>query len=168
MVFLKNRYFLVFLIFILLLFDGQISFAINSFFSFRIALTSHLFLLGMLYLVHNKSNVFAISTSIFLGLIFDIYYLNIIGVVTIILPILVFFINKINKEFFLNIFQTLLIFIILIFLFDTLGYLISYFYGMTKMTLTYFITYCLAPTFIFNILMYLVFYRFLKKVYLDR
>ncbi|MDO4964848.1 MAG: cell shape-determining protein MreD, partial [Streptococcus gallolyticus] len=39
--------------------------------------------------------------------------------------------------------------------------------GMTTMSMTYFIAYCFAPTLIYNILMYLIFQKVFKKVFLE-
>ena len=62
-------------------------------------------------------------------------------------------------------FQTLIFYIIILFLFEIVGELGAILLGMTTMSMTYFIAYCFAPTLIYNILMYLIFQKVFKKVF---
>ena len=150
-----------------MLIDGQLSFLASSIFSYHLMISSHLLLLAVLYFYHDKHKYFMFISSLVLGGIFDIYYLNRIGLV-------IFyyqsshFTSKISKSFFMRNFQTLIFYIIILFLFEIVGELGAILLGMTTMSMTYFIAYCFAPTLIYNILMYLIFQKVFKKVFLER
>lgn len=150
-----------------MLIDGQLSFLVSSIFSYHLAISSHLLLLAVLYFYHDKNKYFVVISSAVLGGLFDIYYLNRIGLVLFLLPILVMFTSKISKNFFVSNFQTLIFYIIVLFLFEIVGELGAILLGMTTMSITYFIAYCFAPTLIFNILAYLIFQKLFKKVFLE-
>ena len=156
-----------FLLFILMLIDGQLSYLLSSIFSYHLMISSHLFLLGLLYFYHEKDNIFILLSSMVLGIIFDVYYLNIIGIMLVLLPIIVFIISRVSKSFFFGIFQTLVFYIIILFLFEIIGFVLSYLIGMTTMSLPQFITYSFAPTLIYNFLMYLIVHRILKKIFFE-
>lgn len=167
MKFYKNKYFLLLLLFLLMLIDGQLSSLASSIFSYHLKVSSHLLLLAVLYFYHDKNKYFMFISSLVLGGIFDIYYLQRIGLVIFLLPILVIFTSKISKNFFVSNFQTLIFYIVILFLFEIVGELGAVLLGMTAMSMTYFIAYCFAPTLIYNILMYLIFQKVFEKVFLE-
>lgn len=166
MVFYKNKYFLLLLLFLLMLVDGQMSFVMSSLFSYYFLISSHLFLLAVMYFYHDKNDAFTLWSSIFLGAIFDIYYLNRIGLIVFLLPMLALFISKISKKFFANDYQTLIFYIIILFLFEISGELAAVWLGMTTMSVAHFIAYSFAPSLVFNILLYFIFRNLLKKLFL--
>ena len=98
--------------------------------------------------------------------IFDIYYLNRIGLIVFLLPMLALFISKISKKFFANDYQTLIFYIIILFLFEISGELAAVWLGMTTMSVAHFIAYSFAPSLVFNILLYFIFRNLLKKLFL--
>lgn len=167
MAFLKNRYFLLFTLLLLMLIDGQISYLMSSVFTYHVTISSHLLLLAIIYFYHNQTKYFTIFSSLFLGGLYDIYYLNRIGIVVILLPFLVIITNSITKTIFSSNFQTLTFFIIVLFMFEIVGDVCAVLLGMTTLTIANFIAYGFAPTLIFNILLYLIFQKLFKKVYFN-
>ncbi|MEX2805711.1 rod shape-determining protein MreD [Streptococcus sp. H31] len=163
----KNKYCLVFLIFILLLVDGQFSYLLNSLFNYYVIISSQLFLAALLFTCHNNSSAFIFFESTVIGLLFDFYYLNHIGVVTLVLPFLTFFIGKLDSRQMTGFFSNLVIYLIFIFFFNILSYFLSFLYGFTDVSLSFFITYNLAPTLVFNILVFFVCQKPLRKLFLD-
>lgn len=150
-----------------MLIDGQLSFLASSIFSYHLMISSHLLLLAVLYFYHDKHKYFMFISSLVLGGIFDIYYLNRIGLVIFLLPILVIFTSKISKSFFMRNFQTLIFYIIILFLFEIVGESAAVLLGMTTLSIANFIAYSFAPTLIFNVLLYLIFQKLFKKVYFN-
>lgn len=155
------------MLFLLLLIDAHLSNFFSLLFSYKLMISSHLFLLGVLYFYHGKSSRFTIISTFTLGLVFDIYYLDIIGFITFLLPFLVVLISKVSSTFFKDIFQTLFFYIVVLFLFEIIGYLTLWSLGWTNMTLSYFVTYSFAPSLIFNIVLYFIVYRLFKKFLLN-
>ena len=155
------------LLFLLMLIDGQLSFLASSMFSYHLVISSHLLLLAVLYFYHDKNKYFVVISSIVLGGIFDIYYLNRIGLVIFLLPIIIIFTRNIGKNFFVSIFQMLIFYIIVLFLFEIIGELGAIILGMTTISMTHFITYCFGPSLIYNTFMYLLFQKLFKKTFLE-
>ena len=162
----KNNYFLLVLLFLLLLIDGQLSFVMSSIFSYHWTISSHLFLLASLYFYYDKKNIFILMSSMILGIVFDIYYLNMIGLVVFLLPILILLAGKVSKIFFESSFRTLVLFVTVVFTFETVGYFISEFFRMTSITLIHFATYNLAFSLCFNIFIFIISHKILKKIFL--
>lgn len=163
----KNKYILLFLIFLLFLIDGQISYLLNSFLNYTVIISSQLFLAALLFMHRSKSYAFVIFTSVTLGLLFDFYYLNHIGVVTLVLPSLSFFTAKLDSRYFINFFSNLVVYLIFVFFFNIFSYFLSFLYGFTAVSLPFFITFNLAPTLVFNILVFSFCRKALKRLFLS-
>ena len=167
MVFFKNKYFLLFLLFLLMLIDGQLSYLMSSIFSYHVTISSHLLLLAIINFYHDRNKHFVLFSALILGILYDIYYLNRIGLVVFLLPVLIIFTNKITKSIFASNFQTLTYYIIILFLFEIVGESAAVLLGMTTLSIANFIAYSFAPTLIFNVLLYLIFQKLFKKVYFN-
>lgn len=159
-----NKFFLILFLLFLLLLDSQLSFLINSFFDYHFIVSSQTLLLAALFLYKDQNAVFSVSSFLFIGFIFDSYYLNEVGVVTITLPIMLGIAMRFDKRFLKSPFQTLLVYAVLLFFFNISSFALARIYGWDNTSLSQYITYSLSPTLIFNLLVYLVSYRFLKKL----
>lgn len=151
MAFFKNKYFLLFLLFLLILIDGQLSYLMSSIFSYHVTISSHLLLLAIINFYHDRNKHFVLFSALILGILYDIYYLNRIGLVVFLLPVLIIFTNKITKSIFASNFQTLTYYIIILFLFEVVGESAAVLLGMTTLSIANFIAYSFAPTLIFNV-----------------
>ena len=101
-----------------MLIDGQLSYLMSSIFSYHVTISSHLLLLAIINFYHDRNKRFVLFSALILGALYDIYYLNRIGLVVFLLPVLVIFTNKITKSIFASNFQTLTFYIIVLFLFE--------------------------------------------------
>ena len=167
MAFFKNKYFLLFLLFLLMLIDGQLSYLMSSIFSYHVTISSHLLLLAIINFYHDRNKHFVLFSALILGILYDIYYLNRIGLVVFLLPVLIIFTNKITKSIFASNFQTLTYYIIILFLFEVVGESAAVLLGMTTLSIANFIAYSFAPTLIFTVLLYLIFQTLFTKVYFN-
>lgn len=149
-----------------MLVDGQLSFLASSLFSYHLVISSRLLLLAVLYFYHDKNKYFVLISSFLLGGIFDIYYLNQIGFIAFLLPAIVVFTRNISKTFLVSSFQMLVLYIIVLFMFEIVGELGATLLGLTTMSMAHFITYCFGPTLVYNICMCLLFQKVLRKIFL--
>lgn len=104
-----------------MLIDGQLSYLMSSIFSYHVTISSHLLLLAIINFYHDRNKHFVLFSALILGILYDIYYLNRIGLVVFLLPVLIIFTNKITKSIFASNFQTLTYYIIILFLFEIVG-----------------------------------------------
>lgn len=121
----------------------------------------------MLYFYCGQNNYFVLISALVLGGLFDIYYLNRFFLAVFLLPILEFFMNKVSMKFLSSRFQTLIFFLITLFLFESIGELGSEVLKMSNMPMSHFITYCLAPTLIYNACAFFVVQSLFKKLFLN-
>ena len=135
-----------------MLIDGQLSYLMSSIFSYHVTISSHLLLLAIINFYHDRNKHFVLFSALILGILYDIYYLNRIGLVVFLLPVLIIFTNKITKSIFASNFQTLTYYIIILFLFEVVGESAAVLLGMTTLSIANFIAYSFAPTLIFNVL----------------
>ena len=142
-----------------MLIDGQLSYLMSSIFSYHVTISSHLLLLAIINFYHDRNKHFVLFSALILGILYDIYYLNRIGLVVFLLPVLIIFTNKITKSIFASNFQTLTYYIIILFLFEIVGESAAVLLGMTTLSIANFIAYSFAPTLIFNVLLYLIFQK---------
>lgn len=165
MTFYKNRYVLCFFLFLLMLLDGQLSFLVSSIFSYHLTISSHLLLLALLYFYQDKQQIFIWLTALLLGFLFDIYYLDRVGFVMFLLPFLLSIASKITP-FVTTTFQTVILYMIVLFLFEFIGEICAILLGMTQHSIAYFVTYSFAPTLLYNIFMYFICHKLFRRVFL--
>ena len=85
----------VLLLFLMLL-DGQISTLIASFLPIRFHLVCHLVLIFLLFISVELSDVTAFTIFLVIGILYDAYYFHVIGIATLLLPLLSVLVNKYN------------------------------------------------------------------------
>lgn len=151
----KSSELLVLLPFILFFVDAHVSDLISSMLPEGYSVVSHLFLLFFLILmVAFRSKGVICFFSLLLGLLFDYYYFDHIGILSLALPfgtmivlgLLRFFSGSISQL------QFFLFFTLYMFLVDVSSFILANSYQLTDMTFPYVMTFQLAPTLIVNLL----------------
>ena len=99
-------------LFFIFLIDSQLSTLFTTVSFSHFSISSHLLLLAGLYLIDLISLPSSLFIFIVLGLIYDQYYLNILGIATTIFPLLIFVIYYFYKSFERNWFVDLLVFLV--------------------------------------------------------
>nr|WP_234943972.1 rod shape-determining protein MreD [Streptococcus macacae] len=153
---------------ILLLLDGQISLFFRFLFHGDFVITSHIMIIFLLYytIFFNPYYVFFLSVS--LGIIYDFYYLGIynLAIATILFPSFIVLTIKAWKHVAPKRLQCFLIYFVSVSMLDLTSIGLAYLYRLTSYPLSDFITYNLAPSLIFNMLLFLLLQKQLKKIYL--
>lgn len=118
MKFFKN-YVLPFLVlFVVMLVDGHLSNLLTNLFPNNIHLLSHLLLIFILYISINLSENTNFIMLLLIGLLYDVYYFHIIGISTLLLPLVGIVISKYNSVLMSNRVSRFLTVAILVFFFE--------------------------------------------------
>ena len=166
MKFFKN-YVLPFLVlFVVMLVDGHLSNLLTNLFPNNIHLLSHLLLIFILYISINLSENTNFIMLLLIGLLYDVYYFHIIGISTLLLPLVGIVISKYNSVLMSNRVSRFLTVAILVFFFEVATFALANVTHLTQMPFTDFVVYTIAPTMVSNLLFFLLLQPILEKIYL--
>lgn len=166
MKFFKN-YILPFLVlFVVMLVDGHFSNLLANFFSNDIHLFSHLLLIFILYVSIDLSENTSFVILLLIGLLYDTYYFHVIGISTLLLPLIGIVVSKYNSVLMSNRVSRFLSIAILVFFFEIATFALANIIQLTQMSFADFVVYTLAPTMILNLLLFLLIHPILEKIYL--
>ena len=147
------------------LIDAHISQLLGSFFP-HVHLASHFLFLFLLFETIEVSEYLYLVYCFMVGLVYDVYFFHIIGIVTLLFILLGAFLHKLNSVILLNRWTRILAMIVMSFLFDMGAYLFALVVGLTVDSLPIFIVYSLVPSMILNLVWMLIFQFIFEKYYL--
>lgn len=147
------------------LIDAHISQLLGSFFP-HVQLASHFLFLFLLFETIEVSEYLYLAYCFVVGLVYDIYFLHLIGIATLLFVLLGVFLHKFNSVILLNRWTRILAMIVMSFLFDMGAYLFALVVGLTVDSLPIFIVYSLVPSMILNLVWMLIFQFIFEKYYL--
>ncbi|CRH93017.1 rod shape-determining protein MreD [Chlamydia trachomatis] len=152
---------LIFLIAFLI--DGQLSTLITNWLPGAMTVSSHiLFILSIFYSVDmTLRGQLIIMTA--LGALYDIYYLNILGIGLTILLLMVYLIYYFYQQLKFNVLSNITILLVVLFGFEFGSFLLGRLFHFTNLSMYMFVFYNLAPTLLFNCLALVALQPFLKK-----
>lgn len=127
----------------------------------------HLVLLFLLFSVPRFSKVYLISIALALGIVFDIYYLGIIGIYAVCFPISVWLLYLLENAVYPNIFTMFFGFIVLVTGFELTVLFLQLGFNLITVRLWVFIARELAPTLFIQIVLFLICSYPLKKLFLS-
>lgn len=166
MKFFKN-YVLPFLVlFVVMLVDGHLSNLLTNLFPNNIHLLSHLLLIFILYISINLSENTNFIMLLLIGLLYDVYYFHIIGISTLLLPLVGIVISKYNSVLMSNRVSRFLTVAILVFFFEVATFALANVTHLAQMSFADFVVYTIAPTMVSNLLFFLLLQLILEKIYL--
>ena len=166
MKFFKN-YVLPFLVlFVVMLVDGHLSNLLTNLFPNNIHLLSHLLLIFILYISINLSENTNFIMLLLIGLLYDVYYFHIIGISTLLLPLVGIVISKYNSVLMSNRVSRFLTVAILVFFFEVATSALANVTHLAQMSFADFVVYTIAPTMVSNLLFFLLLQPILEKIYL--
>ena len=162
-----KSYILPFLVlFVVMLIDGHLSNLLTNLFPNNIHLLSHLLLIFILYISINLSENTNFIMLLLIGLLYDAYYFHIIGISTLLLPLVGIVISKYNSVLMSNRVSRFLTVAILVFFFEVATFALANVTHLIQMSLADFIVYTIAPTMVSNLLFFLLLQPILEKIYL--
>ena len=166
MKFFKNYVLSFLVLFVVMLVDGHLSNLLTNLFPNNIHLLSHLLLIFILYISINLSENTNFIMLLLIGLLYDAYYFHIIGISTLLLPLVGIVISKYNSVLMSNRVSRFLTVAILVFFFEVATFALANVTQLTRMSFTDFVVYTMAPTMVFNLLFFLLIRPILEKIYL--
>lgn len=125
----------------------------------------HFLLLLMLFSAASMPKNFMVILSLVLGSIFDLYYIGVLGIYAVTLPLVVWMMYLFYDTLYRNFFTYFFGMIILITGFEIVTLGIQYFFQLTGVQFVFFITRFLAPTLFINIVLFFILYYPLKKLF---
>ncbi|GCF95803.1 rod shape-determining protein MreD [Enterococcus florum] len=162
------KYAAPFLLFFSFLFDTHATRLMTHWTDDRYIANLHLLILLLLVLSEVLEKGFLMKTMIVLGIVYDLYYIGIIGIYAVIFPVLValiyFFKTVINKNL-LTLFFSM---IILVTLFELGSLTIQLIFQLVMVDNQFFVTRFLGPTLLLNMIAFVIFILPLQKVFLDK
>ena len=162
-----KSYILPFLVlFVVMLVDGHLSNLLTNLFPNNIHLLSHLLLIFILYISINLSENTNFIMLLLIGLLYDAYYFHIIGISTLLLPLVGIVISKYNSVLMSNRVSRFLTVAILVFFFEVATFALANVTHLAQMSFADFIVYTIAPTMVSNLLFFLLLQPILEKIYL--
>lgn len=162
-----KSYILPFLVlFVVMLVDGHLSNLLTNLFPNNIHLLSHLLLIFILYISINLSENTNFIMLLLIGLLYDAYYFHIIGISTLLLPLVGIVISKYNSVLMSNRVSRFLTVAILVFFFEVATFALANVTHLAQMSFADFVVYTIAPTLVSNLLFFLLLQPILEKIYL--
>ena len=122
----------------------------------------------LLFISVEVSDVTAFTIFLVIGILYDAYYFHVIGIATLLLPLLSVLVNKYNTIMMGNKITRFLSVLILVFLFEFVSFLLANLVSLTSMEISTFIVYSLAPTMVLNSLLLLILQPVLEKFIYDK
>ncbi|KRN88972.1 rod shape-determining protein MreD [Ligilactobacillus ceti] len=168
MKFIKMKYLFPIGLFLALFLDGSLTLAFDQyFFTPFIAIESRLVLLWLIMAVCYSEVEHILLWSGFVGAIFDIYYLGVMGIFILIFPLIVYLTREIMQFLNRSFIVVLLVYLIDITVVTILFYWVNSLIGFTSVSVTEFISRTLGPTLVYNLLWFVLLYYPLERLFED-
>ncbi|MBY5035126.1 rod shape-determining protein MreD [Streptococcus gallolyticus] len=164
-----NKKYLFYLspVFLLLSFliDGQVSTLVTNWLPGAMTVSCHIiFILSIFYSIDMPLRWQLILFTL-LGALYDLYYLNILGIGLTIMPLMVYLIYYFYQQLKFNSLSNITILLVVLFGFEFGSFLLGRLFQLTNLSMYMFVFYNLAPTLLFNCLILVVVQPFFKKIF---
>ncbi|MGO2083980.1 rod shape-determining protein MreD [Vagococcus sp.] len=158
-------YIMPFCFFFLMLIDGHISNAILSMMSVPMAFTCNLLLMVMMFATFQLNKTYMVFWAAVMGLLYDSYYYNVIGINLLLFPLLVLLMYFVFERVIPSTLTIILSFIVFVTCLSLGRILLLTLFDLTDTTILDVFTRTLAPTLILNLILILIFVIPLKKAF---
>lgn len=158
------KYISPFLLFFLFLLDSHMTRVIVSLTDNAYVANAHLALLVLLVLTRVVDERFLVGTSLVLGILYDLYYIGVIGIYAVIFPLMVMLLYLFRKTIQQNVLTLFFTIVISVTLFELTSLLLQTIFGLTGVSSDFFVPRYLGPTLLFNILLFVILIFPLEKI----
>lgn len=158
------KYITPFLLFFLFLLDAHVTRLITSWTNNVYVANAHLALLVLLIISRVVDERFLLGTSLILGILYDLYYIGVIGIYAVIFPVLVMLLYFFKKTIQQNILTLFFTIVISVTLFELISLLLQTIFGLTGVSGNFFVPRYLGPTLLFNIITFVILIFPLEKI----
>lgn len=159
------KYYTPLTLFLLILLDGHITSFFHGWWAGSYMPTAHLVIVALMCLVQVFPRNYLLITTTILGIIFDSYYLGIIGIYAVTLPLLVFIMYGMASVANRNLFTMFFASIIYVTLYEIITVTLQLIFNIISINPSSLITQVLGPTLLLNMVLFLVFIVPFKKLF---
>jgi len=153
------------ILFLLLLVDGQLTQLFGHLSNGSFLPVSHLVLIFLIYAVTCHKQSYLVFLGIFLGLVYDAYFIGVYGIASLLFPIIALFLYNIKTVVFTNRWTRLFTVIIVVAAFEVLSAVLGGIAGIGSRDWIGLVVYQLAPSLLLNILFALLLQIPLERLY---
>ncbi|MFC4653102.1 rod shape-determining protein MreD [Lactococcus nasutitermitis] len=159
------QFFSPILLFFLLLLDGQLTHLFTVLSAGTLTPVCHLTLIFLVYTSTQHRHSYMVFLALFLGIVYDSYFLGIYGIASLLIPLIALFVYNIQNVIFTNRWTRLFSIIIIVTTFEVASAIIVSAFGFSQLNFSDFVVYQLAPTLLLNILLAVVLQSPLEHLY---
>lgn len=160
------RYYAGPVLFILMLFDGQLTRLVDNVAGDAYIANAHLLILGLMCASFRLPKRYMLITALVLGCLYDLYYIGILGINAVTFPAIVWLMDAVRDVMYRNIFTMFFGMIIFVTSYELITLLIQLFFKMADVSNTYFVTRFLGPTLLLNLALFVICIFPFKKLFL--
>lgn len=158
------KYYAPFVFFLLMLLDGQMTRALEEFSKDIFFLHSHMLMLALVLASFQLTRRYMLTSAVIIGVLMDSYYIGIIGIYALCLPLIVLLCYQIFTYVRPNGFTLLLSVILFVTFLETTLLGVHLAFSLAQVDLAVFVTRTLGPTLILNVALFLVLVFPFKKL----
>ncbi|MBY5006636.1 rod shape-determining protein MreD [Streptococcus suis] len=150
-------------LFIAFLLDAQLSTLLSNLAPGTVSITSYLLFITGMYIIDKINLTYSLILFSILGVIYDIYYLDILGISTTLFPLIIYIVYYFTTKIHLNRWISLMILVVMIFSFEFTSFALARLFQLTNLSMFIFVVYNLLPSLLYNLFFLFIFYPLFKK-----
>ncbi|EOT38629.1 rod shape-determining protein MreD [Enterococcus columbae] len=158
-------YWLIPLMFFLVLIDTHLGNWLSSLSHNDYIWNAHLVLITLLWAAYRLPKIPTIGLALGIGLVTDCYYLGIIGIYTVALPLMVWLIYILHATIYQNLYTMFFALVIFLTGYELFVFIIQVLFKLTSTDSVFFISRYLAPTLLLNIILFFALLLPYKKLF---
>ncbi|MBF8808660.1 MAG: rod shape-determining protein MreD [Enterococcus lacertideformus] len=159
------KYYLPIILFFLMLVDGHLTRMFVEWSKGEYMASAHFLILALLFCSLKFSKRYLLITTIILGAIFDMYYIGVIGIYAVAIPLVVFIMYSMSSYIHFNIFTEFFSTIIFVTGYELFTLSVQLVFKLVSVNTTYFITRYLGPTLLLAMIIFAIFVFPFKKLF---
>lgn len=152
-------------LFILMLVDSQLTRIFTNVTENVYLANAHLFLIALMVCCHVLPKRYMLITGLVLGLLFDTYYISVIGIYAVSIPAIIWLMYLLHSILYRSIFTMFFGTVILVTVYEVLPLLIQVLFNLTTVKVSFFISHSLGPTLLINLLLFVLFIFPFKRLF---
>ena len=161
------KYYLPIVLLLLMLIDGHLTRMFVEWSKGDYMASAHFLILALLFCSQKFPKRYLLITTIIIGAIFDAYYIGVIGIYAVALPLMVFIMYGMSSAIHFNIFTEFFSMIIFVTSYELFTLAVQLIFKLVSVNNTYFITRYLGPTLLLNMIIFAIFVFPFKKLFSD-
>lgn len=168
---MKKNQLLIFtplIFFLLFLVDGQLSSLLKVWSNGNSLTTSHLLIIAIIFATKRLSMRYLVITTFIIGILMDSYFIGVIGINAVTLPLIAYFASSISDAIHENPVTEFFSLVIFITGYEIAILVIQLLFNLAKFKFISFIGSLLAPTLLFNAFIFILLYKLFRFIFWEK